>query len=102
MNLLQRATTGRIWPQQDCWTAFVNEARAVRPMNCGVRVIRMKRDQHAQSRSCAKFFLGCNLDFAFVLRRPAVNPGAVLSIVARWSAGGSRPEPRLEAMEPMG
>ena len=56
MNLLQRATTGRIWPQQDCWTAFVNKARAVRQMNCCVRVIRMKRGQHAQSRSCAKSF----------------------------------------------
>jgi hypothetical protein len=40
VNLLQRATTGRIWPRQDCWTAFVDEARAVRRMDWNVRVIK--------------------------------------------------------------
>jgi hypothetical protein len=57
VNLLQRATTGCIWPQEHCWTAFVDEARAVRQMNCSIRVIGMKRGQNAQSRSRAKFFL---------------------------------------------
>jgi hypothetical protein len=57
VNLLQRATTGCIWPQEHCWTAFVDEVRAVRPMDCSIRVIGMKRGQDAQSTSRAKFFL---------------------------------------------
>jgi hypothetical protein len=35
----------------------VDEVRAVRPMDCSIRVIGMKRGQDAQSTSRAKFFL---------------------------------------------
>jgi len=56
VNLLQRTTTGCIWPQKHCWTAFVDEVRAVRLMDCDIRVIGMKRSEDAQSRSWAKSF----------------------------------------------
>jgi len=38
-EFVQRATTGCIWPQETCWTAFVDEVRAVRQMDCSIRVI---------------------------------------------------------------
>jgi hypothetical protein len=69
VNLLQRATTGCIWPQKHCWTAFVDEVRAVRLMDCDIRVIGMKRGKDAQSRSWAKsFFQGVAFYAAVVLK----------------------------------
>jgi hypothetical protein len=39
VNLFQRTTAGRIGSQQDCWAAFVDEARAVLRMDWSVRVM---------------------------------------------------------------
>ena len=47
----------------------MSEVRTVRLMNCGIRVIGLKRGQDAQSRSRAKKYFRCNLVFTFALYR---------------------------------